>query len=312
MLLSVIICTYNRSELLSQALGSLICQTLEKKSYEIVVVNNGSTDNTSDVVRSVQRRYKNHIINLIEEKRLGLGIARNTGLLRAKGKYVTFLDDDAKADPNWLQESLRIFENIKPVPLVVGGQIIPFYSRQKPPWFSDRYEADFKGNKSRYLHKGESFSGSNMVVEKKTLLQYGGFEENVGMKGNILSVGEETGFFERVWDKSELEKIFYYCPDLKVYHLVPPNKTRVVYRLKRYFVSGQSSCVRYGKKKYTERLIYVSKSIGFLILSLIKIIFPPVYSFSFQGWIVERLGPVAWCLGFLSHFSGLSIKVNQS
>ncbi len=312
LLLSVIICTYNRSELLSQALESLVCQTLEKKNYEIIVVNNGSTDNTSDVVWSFQRRYKNHIINLVKEKRLGLGIARNTGLLSAKGKFVTFLDDDAKADLNWLESALKIFGSIKPDPLVIGGPIIPFYSGQKPKWFSDLYEADFKGNKSRYLHKGESFSGSNMFVCRSTLLRFGGFEEAVGMKGKILSVGEETGFFERVWEKEESGEIFYYSPSLRVYHLVPPSKTRVSYRLKRYFASGQAHCARYGRKKLIYKLSHLLKSIGFLILSLVKIVLPPVYSFTFRGWIVERLGPIVWCLGYITYFSGISIRLSQS
>ncbi|MEE8471432.1 MAG: glycosyltransferase family A protein [Dehalococcoidia bacterium] len=93
---SAIICTHNRSDYLRQAIQSLADQTLPTEQYEVIVVDNGSTDNTRAVVEGFD-----HIANLryVYEPILGLSQARNTGWQNARGEYIAFMDDDAIGYP---------------------------------------------------------------------------------------------------------------------------------------------------------------------------------------------------------------------
>jgi glycosyltransferase involved in cell wall biosynthesis len=93
-LITVIICTRNRAKLLRDAMASVVEQGIPKSDYEIVVVDNASTDETPDVV--AEFRGSAHI-RYVHEEKLGLCIARNTGWRAASGRYVAFFDDDAIA-----------------------------------------------------------------------------------------------------------------------------------------------------------------------------------------------------------------------
>ncbi|MGD8380729.1 MAG: glycosyltransferase, partial [Syntrophobacterales bacterium] len=93
--ISVIVCTYNRAELLGGTLRTLCHQTLDTSEYEVIVVDNNSTDNTREVVDEFCRRSSN--VRYCFEPQQGLSHARNQGLQEAKGKYVAYIDDDARA-----------------------------------------------------------------------------------------------------------------------------------------------------------------------------------------------------------------------
>src|ERR1043165_1662610 len=91
--ISVILCTYNRSRLLSDAVSSLASQSLDNSKYEIVIVDNASTDSTSRTLEDLQSRFQQPVIVCVREARQGLDYARNTGLHHARGKYVAYFDD---------------------------------------------------------------------------------------------------------------------------------------------------------------------------------------------------------------------------
>lgn len=94
---SVVICTYNRAPVLPRAIHTVLAQTFD--DFELVVVDDGSTDRTGDLVTSIADRR----IRYERQENAGLGAARNTGVARASGKYVVFLDDDDVALPGWLE-----------------------------------------------------------------------------------------------------------------------------------------------------------------------------------------------------------------
>jgi glycosyltransferase involved in cell wall biosynthesis len=95
---SVMICTYNRAELLPRAMDSVLSQ--HHPDFELVVVDDGSTDATPDVVR----RYSDPRVRYVHQENQGLGAARNAGVAHSTGRYVLFLDDDDLALPRWLHE----------------------------------------------------------------------------------------------------------------------------------------------------------------------------------------------------------------
>lgn len=124
--LSVVICTFNRSDFLVDALDSLANQSLSKESYEVIVVNNNSTDATEKV--STSFRTKNTDINFqyVIEHKQGLSHARNKGINTAKGEYISFVDDDARPDFAYAESIVKSFENYSDYD-ALGGKVIPFY-----------------------------------------------------------------------------------------------------------------------------------------------------------------------------------------
>ncbi|NER85111.1 MAG: glycosyltransferase family 2 protein [Leptolyngbya sp. SIO1D8] len=129
---SVIICTYNRADRLCLALEALQKQTLPQDQFEVIVVDNASTDDTQEVCN----RYLTQLSNLHYhyESIQGLSRARNQGLEVAKGRIAAYLDDDAIPSPQWLQALLQGFETIEPEPVAVGGAILPLWEVAPPVW----------------------------------------------------------------------------------------------------------------------------------------------------------------------------------
>ena len=99
--ISVIVPVYNSEKYIEKCLDSLVSQTI--KSYEIIIVNDGSTDDSLKLIK----KYKNNNIKIISTKNNGIGVARNTGLKHAKGKYVAFVDSDDYVSPLFLEKMLN-------------------------------------------------------------------------------------------------------------------------------------------------------------------------------------------------------------
>jgi glycosyltransferase involved in cell wall biosynthesis len=307
--LSVVICTYNRADILRGSIESLLNQTGENGSFEILVVDNNSSDDTADVARTFAAE---HGIRYIFEPAQGLAYARNRGFAEARGEYIAYIDDDARADPDWIAGIYRIVQHPEQRPVGIGGPIYPFYLSEKPEWFLDEYEIRTWGDAPRFLERGEFFSGSNMVFSRDILARFGGFDTNLGVKGDTLNLGEETRLFTRIWDGFLEKNLFYYSPDLKVFHLVPADKMTLHYFFKRRFMVGQSSLHSIfspvdGYKK-------VSLTLGFsafiLYKSLVAMLKLPFYR-SFHTWVIECMNPVIVGLGLVCACIGIRCSFGQ-
>lgn len=309
--ISVILCTYNRELLLKKALNSLLKQTIDGKLFEIIVVDNSSTDGTSGLVSYFQKKYKSPKIRYIYEKKQGLAAARNKGVRYALGKYVTFLDDDAIAGKNWLEIALNYLINLKIEPIAIGGQIIPVYDSKKPDWFRDKYEEDYKGEKDRFLSSGESFSGSNMLIKKTIVNKYGGFNENIGMKGATVSVGEETDLFEKIWKDNPEGNIFFYSPKLKIYHLVAPFKISITYKLKRSFAAGQALYIRKMNTPLEDKLHRLFKYLVIIIFAPLILFWHALFTANIKSSVLEVLSPFFYAVGFTLAFFGIFFSIDQ-
>src|SRR5882724_6993780 len=133
-LISVAICTFNRSQYLGAAIESLANQTLDHMLYEVIVVDNNSTDATNQVVEEAVRHHTNLDLRYVNESVQGLSAARNRAAQEAQGDFVAYLDDDAHAEPAWLGATLNAFQTLKPVPACVGGRIYPDWEGGVPDW----------------------------------------------------------------------------------------------------------------------------------------------------------------------------------
>jgi glycosyltransferase involved in cell wall biosynthesis len=118
--LTILVCTHNRAELLSGVLESLGNQSLGRERFEVIVVDNASTDDTPAVADRCAKQGKLQA-RYVREPELGLDAARNRGIREARGEIVAFLDDDARARYDWAEAVLDGFSR-HDAP-IVGGRI---------------------------------------------------------------------------------------------------------------------------------------------------------------------------------------------
>ncbi|MBX5457343.1 MAG: glycosyltransferase [Thermogemmatispora sp.] len=137
--LSVILCTYNRCNLVLSALASLRRQTLARHLYEVIVVDNGSRDGTPAVLqRYLQARApdeRDWQVRCLIERRNGLAYARNAALQVARGEIAVFLDDDALASPRFLEYLLQAY--VETGADAVGGRVELYWEAPRPYWLTD-------------------------------------------------------------------------------------------------------------------------------------------------------------------------------
>ncbi len=253
--ISAIICTYNRANYLNKALESLKRQSLNKSYFEVIVVDNGSTD---DIKQIVENFYDYLKIKYVLEERLGLSRARNRGIEEAKGKYVAFMDDDCEADWRWLEEIVNSFKKSAQPIQAVGGKILLKYKSSKPAWMSKNMESFlgffFPAEKPCFL---KYLRGGNMAFCRESLQQLNGFNYDLGRQGRSLLSSEEYELFERFF---RFGFKIYYNPKIITYHNVLPERLHKFWFYKRYFWQGVSDeTVRF--VNYNARRLFLVKSL---------------------------------------------------
>jgi glycosyltransferase involved in cell wall biosynthesis len=232
----VVICTYNRDELLADTLKTLCEQTIKKSDYEVIVVDNNSQDSTANLTKTFCRNYSN--IAYFLETQQGLSHARNRGWQEAKGLYVAYVDDDCKMPVQWSEVAMEIIDRIAPA--AFGGPAYGFYNSPKPYWWNDSYGIFEHSQAARSLRKSEFLIGCNIFVRRSVLKELGGFDNTLGMYDQNLGYGEESDLQSRLC-ASMTDEIIYYHPKLFVYHLVRPEQMSLRWNLSSRFVGGRYS-----------------------------------------------------------------------
>ncbi|NJD34692.1 MAG: glycosyltransferase family 2 protein [Betaproteobacteria bacterium] len=309
---TAIVCTHNRAELLRGCLDTLLRQTLDPSAYEIVVVDNASTDDTAAVVAELQAHHASRTIILAREPRLGLSYARNAGVRLARARIVAFADDDDLVPEHWLEHGVDLFDRLGESAMSIGGPVFPCFLRAPPDWFLDRYETSSWGEEPRYLVYGESFVGNNVMFRRDVLQALGGFPEHIGMLGASMAYGEETWVYCRLWEQDKSAK-FFYSPTLYVHHCIPPWKTTVTYCIRRGFAVGQATWeLQPPKSVGSVRWMppAMRASVGVVRASIHALVRLRRHN-RWQRWAVEELGPVAEALGRLSWCFGNLVSVRQ-
>lgn len=244
-IVSVVICTYNRSEMLKICLESLFSKEIYKDNFEVLVVDNNSSDDTKNIVDNLKKDFN---IRYIFEKIQGLSYARNCGWKNALGEYVAFIDDDAKADQEWLNEIFKFIEN-NPNVSVFGGPYDRFSLKEFPDWFPVDYGKNYlTGDIIRKIDlKKECLSGTNMVFKKEVLYLMNGFVNFLGMSGDRIGYGEETELLNRVY---KIHIPIYYNGYMVVSHLVADYKMSLGWLLNSSYSSGKSSVFIFKNKNF--------------------------------------------------------------
>lgn len=188
--LSVIVCTFNRAPFLRRCLAALVSQSAPAMSYEVLVVDNKSTDTTAEDVAQVMACHAN--VRYVLEDRQGLSHARNRGLRETASPWVAYVDDDGEVFRDFVEQ---VIEAIKHEPFdAFGGLYLPKYPPGKPSWFLNEYasNAQISPQTCSIPHGTHWFSGGICAFSRSALEAVGGFPVGLGMTGRKLAYGEET------------------------------------------------------------------------------------------------------------------------
>ena len=295
MKITVVICTLNRSELLKECLDSLVGQTASPDQFDVIVIDNNSTDDTPEVVKTYVDQYPNY--RYLKETNQGLSYARNRGWRESKTEWVIFLDDDAKAKENFVERGIWMAENHDY--RIFGGVFLPWYKYGRPYWIQDKYHT----NKLRYkkpvtLLSTEAASGGVMAVQKSLMAEYNGFDTEIGMKGNQLGYSEETAFqYQLRKDGIQVG----YDPEFIIYHLVAKYKLQVDWYFSSAFALGRDM-VKSGMvgKGFWTLLGHALLGIGVMLKDLIMCT-PRLLSknYHIETWILDVFRKMAKRIGIV-------------
>jgi len=206
--ISVIVCTQNRADLLPGVIGRLRAQDYPTDSFEIIVVDNRSTDQTPQVVATFAAEPGAQVY-YVAESRFGITFARNRGAEVARFPYIAYLDDDCSVEPDWLSQLVRGFDLDGDV-VAVGGQVLLDWSRtERPAWLGPGLER-WLGANSRLgsqpilLDNKEQVMEGNMAVKREAWKSAGGFLGMEQFGSRHMAAGEVLFLLQQMRSKGGL------------------------------------------------------------------------------------------------------------
>ncbi len=220
--ISIVVCTYNRAALLERALQSLVIQQCPPGlEYELIIVDDASTDNTAEIVREAKRCTDRRVVYIRENGR-GISAARNSGVQAARSEWIAFTDDDQIAEPTWLWNLW--FAQGKSSAQCVGGartlelpqrvlQTLPRQTRLilgEIPCVGDLHPC----TRDSLLCTG------NLLLRKDVIVKAGGFDES------LTQGGEDTDLLMRLRASGV---VCWFTPHAVVRHIIPPYRLEAGY-----------------------------------------------------------------------------------
>jgi glycosyltransferase involved in cell wall biosynthesis len=228
---SIVICAYNRAESILLTLESLERMIVPQGiSWETIVVDNNSSDQTKQVVRQFANNAPLKLTYLFEKKQ-GKSFALNMGLRQACGKVVAFIDD-VIVDRNWLSAVINAIKTYKNCNCF-GGRIVSLWQGEPPRWLGTRkpynalrgtvFERDYGVDDGEYGQStaGETPCGANMFFRSRAVEPNGFFRTDLGPVGGVPGASEDIEFCSRMLSRGER---FMYVASVIVYHPVEGRK----------------------------------------------------------------------------------------
>ena len=240
---SIIICTYNRSKLLKETLQSVQNQDFQSDQYEIIVVDNNSTDDTKDVVAEMAKASPVST-GYVFEYMQGLSSARNAGINNSEGEIIVFTDDDVEAERSWLRELFAAFET--PGVAAAGGPIRPIWPFEKPEWITENWQGYFTVSEFPEAREAGEFRnpnypwGANMAFRRSILKKTDLFSPALGRIGACLLSNEELRLFRAI---EEMGHRIVLAPDAVIHHKIPPERVRKLWLYHRTYWQGRSEAI---------------------------------------------------------------------
>jgi len=240
---TVLICTFNRASLLGETLDTLAASDARGLAWNVIVVDNNSSDETRQVVTSriggfpVPLRY-------LFEPRQGKSNALNAGLAATAAALIVFTDDDVRVAAEWLAAACRPMLD-SPAIDYTGGPVHPIWEQPCPGWL-DSTRSDLWGTLAILDYGSEPFVfeerrrvplGANMAVRRTLIDRIGGFDPRLGRTGTSLLGQEQAEFFCRSREKGARG---LYVPEMVLYHHVPARRLTRRYFRQWWFWKGRS------------------------------------------------------------------------
>jgi len=257
--ISVAICTYNRQKFIGACLDCLAEQTMPAHEWEVIVVDNASTDETAAIVQAFIAVHPQLPFRYVHEPQKGLSFARNRSIAEARSGIVTFIDDDAEAVPHFVA-SIAAFMEAHPEAAGAGGRVLPKYSESPEPAWMNKYLNGFIGR----VDHGEPiriFEGSmkypigcNMTYRKALMLQAGGFNNQLTFRG------DDKHIYHAV---TQLNKAVYFLPEALVYHNIDAHRLTFDYFKKLFLKTGNEERIRVAMENGTTAV--AKKAVEYLI-----------------------------------------------
>lgn len=236
--ISAIVCVYNRQDTLPQCLDALAVQTIPIEQFEVIIVDNNSSDQSLAIAKSYAAKYKH--FRVVREQKQGLASARNRGMREANSPIAAFTDDDAIPAPDWAERLLKRFDELGDQVAAVGGELDPVWSVPKPDWL--------EGNKllqslsvclgwstfARYLSGYEWLCEANSAYRIAPVQERGGFPENLGRIGTNLLSGENA--INEILTRDGFR--FFFDPEIRVQHQIAANRMTKDWFRRRFFWQG--------------------------------------------------------------------------
>jgi len=266
--ISVIICTYNRSDSLRRTLEHLQnMEVPEEIRWELLVVDNNSKDDTKAVAESFREIMKIRFTYLLE-KNQGLSFARNNGIRHAAGDVIVFTDDDVLVDKSWIGNIHEAFRKHVEA-ACIGGKILPRWEKPCPAWLKGRlleYLACCDhGDETKRMSEPRLW-GANLAMRSSMFRKYGLFDTRLGHTGGKLYGGEECQYLDRMLASGEC---ILYCPEIIVHHCIPESRIRKAYFRKWKSDKGELYALQMGdyegRNLFGIPLIVIRKTFRYLL-----------------------------------------------
>jgi len=247
---SVVVSVYSKDRLryLLGCIYSLRRQSV--KPFEVIVV----LDPDPDLIGFYRSRLSGDVKVVVSDG-FGLSNARNAGVRNARADVVAFIDDDAVADVNWLENLVKNYEDSMVVG--VGGLIKPLWENGPPAWFPEELNwvvgCSYKGLPESRAYVRNPI-GCNMSFRKSVFEKVGYFRSDVGRFGKKLLAGEEPELSKRISEKMLGSKIVYE-PSAVVFHRVSRDRVGFRYLFERSFYEGVSKALISGSKRFSSKML---------------------------------------------------------
>jgi glucosyl-dolichyl phosphate glucuronosyltransferase len=236
---TVAVITFNRSRYLRETLAGLVRQDYPADCYELLVIDNNSTDKTKDVVLSFMASTP--APRRVLETLPGLDHGRNRAVDEARGDVIVLVDDDILVEPDWLAQLVAPFSSLDSHSIgVVGGEVIPVFPDGIPAWLVGAHRPLGFRTDAGSLPPDQAPMGANFAFPKWVFARFGKFDTDLDRRGASLFGGGDSDMVRRV--RSAGLKAWF-VPGAKVLHQIPANRLTLGYALRHGFDSARSRVV---------------------------------------------------------------------